>query len=59
MYKLKRLFQKLTKDRQGKSAGIGIMGIYKTLDENSPVAQYEDGNNDYIFEAGTYLSFEF
>ncbi|MDT8420775.1 MAG: glycoside hydrolase family 2 TIM barrel-domain containing protein [Desulfuromonadales bacterium] len=59
MYKLKRLLQKYTKDRLGRSAGIGIVGIYKTLDENSPVTQYGDGENDYIFEAGTYLSLEF
>ena len=59
MYKLHHLLQKYVADRLGRSAGIGVMGLYKTLDENSPKDEYENGDNDYIFEVGTYLSFEF
>lgn len=59
MYKLKHLLQKYVADRLGRSAGIGIAGIYKTLDENSPLDEFEDGENDYILEVTSYLSYEF
>lgn len=41
------------------SSKFGIKGILRTLDENSPANEYEDGNNDYIFQIGAYYKFEF
>ena len=38
---------------------IGIRGLYRTLDENSPADEYQHGKNDYMFEIIGYYSFEF
>jgi hypothetical protein len=59
MYKIKHLLRKYVAGRLGRSAGIGIMGIYRTLDEDSPLDEYDDGKNDYNFEITSYLSYEF
>jgi hypothetical protein len=58
-YKIDQPLQKFIKDRLGKSASIGIMGTYRTLDENSPLDEYQNGANDYTFEVTTYLSYGF
>jgi hypothetical protein len=41
------------------SSKIGIKGIYRTLDENSPGDEYNFGENDYMFEISTYYIIEF
>ena len=41
------------------SSQVGIKGLYRTLDENSPEEEYLDGENDYMFEIQTYIEFKF
>ena len=42
-----------------KSSKVGVKTLYRTLDENSPEDEYEDGDNDYMFEIQTYYKFSF
>jgi beta-galactosidase len=37
----------------------GIRALYRTLDENSPADEYQDGKNSYMYEIITYLTFSF
>ena len=42
-----------------RSSKIGIKGLFRSLDKNSPEDEYEAGDNKYIFEVQTYYSFKF
>ena len=41
------------------SSQVGIKFLYRTLDERSPPDEYEDGENDYMFEVQTYFNWAF
>lgn len=41
------------------SSKMGVKLYYRSLDENSPVDEYEDGKNDYMFEIQTYFKYSF
>ncbi len=41
------------------STKIGIKALYRTNDENSPDDEYQDGQNDYIFQTVFYFQFSF
>jgi len=58
-YRIDHLLQKYVPERLGKSAGIGIYGILRTFDKNSPPSDYINGKNDYSYEINTYLTYEF
>ena len=45
-----------TEDR---ATRVGIRGIYRSTDENSPDDEFLDGTNDYLFLAVLYFSYEF
>jgi hypothetical protein len=59
MYRIDHLLQKYVPARLGKSGGIGIDGILRTYDKNSPLSDYMDGKNDYSYQISTYLTYEF
>ncbi|MFZ4859135.1 MAG: glycoside hydrolase family 2 TIM barrel-domain containing protein [Desulfuromonadaceae bacterium] len=59
MYRIDHLLQKYVPARLGKSAGIGITGIVRTYDQNSPPSDYMNGKNDYSYQINTYLTYEF
>ncbi len=42
-----------------KSSKVGVKLLYRTLDELSPDDEYEDGENDYMFEVQTYFKLAF
>jgi hypothetical protein len=41
------------------SSRIGIKGLYRTLDEDSPADEYAYGVNEYMFEISAYYIIEF
>jgi len=41
------------------SSKVGAKLFYRTLDENSPEEEYEDGENDHMFEIQTYFKYSF
>ena len=41
------------------STRVGIRGVFRTLDENSPSGDYLDGANDYQFLTDLYFTFAF
>lgn len=45
--------------RPGSTSKWGIRGLYRTLDDQSPDDEYQDGKNNYMFEIITYVSFMF
>ena len=59
MYRLDHLLHKHVPERPGKSAGIGVYGIIRTLDSNSPADEYLNGKNNYDYEVNMYLTYEF
>ena len=52
-----RLLDQL-RDEQ-RSSQIGVVLFYRTLDELSPADEYENGENDYMFELQTYFKVAF
>jgi hypothetical protein len=44
---------------EDKSGKIGIKMLYRTLDENSPADEYEDGKNTAMFENQLYFNYRF
>ena len=42
-----------------KSSKIGIKTLFRELDENSPDDEFEDGDNDYMFEIQTFYKYSF
>ena len=41
------------------SSRLGVKALYRTLDENVPGNEWDDGNNDYMFQFGAYYKIEF
>jgi len=41
------------------SSKFGVKLFYRTLDEHSPVDEYENGKNDYMFEIQSYFKYSF
>lgn len=41
------------------SSSMGVKVFYRTLDELSPADEYEDGDNDHMFEIQTYFKYNF
>ncbi len=41
------------------SSKLGVKVFYRTLDEHSPEDEYEDGENDHMFEIQTYFKYSF
>jgi hypothetical protein len=41
------------------SSKFGVKGLYRELDENSPVDEFEGGVNQHMFEVRTYYKFSF
>lgn len=41
------------------STEIGIRGLYRSLDENSPTDEFLDGDNDYLFQTVFYVTYRF
>ena len=41
------------------SSKIGVRGLYRTLDSNSPGDEYQDGRNDFMFETIFYVNWAF
>ena len=52
-----RLLDKLRDEER--SSQVGVVLFYRTLGESSPPDEYEDGNNDYMFELQTYFKVAF
>lgn len=48
----------LNKDEDS-SSKIGVKAFYRSLDELSPADEYEDGENDHMFEIQTYFKYSF
>ena len=46
-------------DPRGATSKWGVRALYRTLDENSPQEEYQDGRNNSMFEIITYLNFNF
>ncbi|MFU8821920.1 MAG: hypothetical protein ACNA8G_10245 [Gammaproteobacteria bacterium] len=52
-------------DQRGKWSGllrssqIGIRGLYRSLDENSPGDEFQDGDNDHLWQTVFYVNFRF
>jgi beta-galactosidase len=52
-------------DQRGKWSGlvrsseIGIRGLYRSLDENSPGDEFQEGENDYLWQTVFYVNFRF
>ncbi|NGP54434.1 hypothetical protein [Thioalkalivibrio sp. XN8] len=44
---------------QLRSTQIGLRGLYRSLDENSPDNEFLDGDNDYLAQLHFYLIFRF
>ncbi len=42
-----------------KSSKFGVKLLYRELDEDSPEQEYQDGENDYMFELQTYYKLAF
>jgi beta-galactosidase len=42
-----------------KSSQIGIRGLYRSLDENSPGDEFQEGENDYLWQTVFYVNFRF
>jgi len=43
----------------GSTSKWGIRGLYRTLDDQSPEDEYQDGRNNSMFEIITYINFSF
>ena len=41
------------------SSKFGVKLLYRSLDENSPVDEYEDGDNDHMYELQTFYKYSF
>ncbi len=48
-----------SKRDQGKSTKIGVKTLYRTVDENSPGDEFQDGANDYLFSTVFYFLYNF
>jgi hypothetical protein len=46
-------------DARGTTSKWGVRGLFRTLDENSPDSEYQDGKNDWMFEIIGYVNFAF
>ncbi len=44
---------------EDRATRVGIRGIYRSTDENSPDPEYLDGENDYLFLVVLYFAYEF
>jgi beta-galactosidase len=42
-----------------RSTQVGIRALYRSLDENSPTNEYQNGDNDYLFQTVFYMNFRF
>jgi beta-galactosidase len=42
-----------------RSTQIGIRALYRSLDENSPGDEFQDGENDYLWQTVFYINFRF
>ncbi len=42
-----------------RSTQIGIRGLYRSLDENSPGDEFQDGENDYLWQTVFYVNYRF
>ncbi|MDX2486183.1 MAG: hypothetical protein QNL03_01645, partial [Gammaproteobacteria bacterium] len=43
----------------GSTSKWGVRGLYRTLDDQSPEDEYQDGRNDAMFEIILYATFRF
>ncbi|MFK8029569.1 MAG: hypothetical protein AB8G18_04975 [Gammaproteobacteria bacterium] len=43
----------------GNATRVGIRTLYRSADENSPIDEFRDGENDYIFQTVFYFSYLF
>jgi len=43
----------------GSTSKWGVRALYRTLDDQSPAGEYEDGLNDYMWEVVLYATFRF
>ena len=52
-------------DQRGKCSGlvrsseIGIRGLYRSLDENSPGDEFQEGENEHLWQTVFYVNFRF
>jgi beta-galactosidase len=46
-------------DTPGSTSKWGVRGLYRTLDDQSPEDEYQDGRNDGMFEVVLYATFTF
>jgi hypothetical protein len=44
---------------EDRATRVGIKGIYRATDENSPDDEFLEGANDYLFLVLLYFSYEF
>ncbi len=44
---------------EDRSSRMGVKLFYRSLDEHSPTDEYEDGENDHMFELQTYFKYSF
>jgi beta-galactosidase len=43
----------------GSTSKWGVRALYRTLDDQSPAGEYDDGINDYMWEVVLYATFRF
>ena len=58
-YKLDYSYLLDNKRDEKNSSKVGIRGLFRTTDENSPDDEYRDGDNDYTFETILYFQWAF
>jgi hypothetical protein len=58
-YKLDYSYLLDNKRDEKTSSKVGIRGLFRTTDENSPDDEYRDGDNDYTFETILYFQWAF
>ena len=58
-YKLDYSYLLDNKRDEKNSSKVGIRGLFRTNDENSPDDEYRNGDNDYTFETILYFQWAF
>ena len=58
-FKLDYTFLMDSRRNEMTSTQIGIRALYRSLDENSPGDEFQDGLNDYIFQTVAYIEYRF
>ncbi|NND60459.1 MAG: hypothetical protein HKN49_09355 [Gammaproteobacteria bacterium] len=48
-----------SKRDQKNSTQVGVKTLYRSVDENSPGGEFEDGENDYLFQTTVYFLYNF